>query len=64
MEPRFFETPDELRVRRGLDPDSYTIRFTPRKPLSIWSAVNINRGQELISANLMRRSVATVGRCE
>jgi uncharacterized protein YdeI (YjbR/CyaY-like superfamily) len=30
-------------IRRSLDLDSYTIRFTPRKPGSTWSAVNIKR---------------------
>jgi uncharacterized protein YdeI (YjbR/CyaY-like superfamily) len=30
-------------VRRRIDEASYTIRFTPRKPTSIWSAVNIAR---------------------
>lgn len=34
-------------VRRGLDAESYTIRFTPRKSSSIWSAVNIKRAKEL-----------------
>ena len=34
-------------VRRGLDDQSYSIRFTPRKPTSIWSAVNIKRVKEL-----------------
>jgi uncharacterized protein YdeI (YjbR/CyaY-like superfamily) len=36
-------------VRRRLDDDSYTIRFTPRKPSSIWSTVNINKMRELIA---------------
>ncbi len=40
-------------VRRSIDPISYTIRFTPRKPRSIWSAVNINRAKELLSLELM-----------
>ena len=35
-------------IRKSLDEASYTIRFTPRKPRSIWSAVNIKRAQELI----------------
>jgi uncharacterized protein YdeI (YjbR/CyaY-like superfamily) len=35
-------------VRKGLDEDSYTIRFTPRKPRSIWSVVNTKRMKELI----------------
>jgi uncharacterized protein YdeI (YjbR/CyaY-like superfamily) len=34
-------------VRRRHDDESYTIRFTPRKPTSIWSAVNIKRVKEL-----------------
>src|SRR3954447_24427988 len=40
-------------VRRRIDDLSYTIRFTPRKPRSIWSAVNIKRVHELASAGLM-----------
>jgi len=28
-------------VRRRIDDDTYSIRFTPRKPSSIWSVVNI-----------------------
>src|SRR5664279_798818 len=34
-------------VRKSLDEISYTIRFSPRKPTSIWSAVNIKRAREL-----------------
>src|SRR5688572_20591824 len=30
-------------VRKSLGPDSYTIRFTPRRPGSVWSKVNIAR---------------------
>lgn len=41
-------------VRKSLDEDSYTIRFTPRKATSIWSAVNIKRAGELITAGLMQ----------
>jgi len=41
-------------IRRSLDEESYTIRFTPRKPRSTWSAVNINRARELIDEGLMR----------
>jgi uncharacterized protein YdeI (YjbR/CyaY-like superfamily) len=41
-------------VRRGLDEDSYTIRFTPRKARSTWSAVNIKRAKELVDEGLMR----------
>jgi uncharacterized protein YdeI (YjbR/CyaY-like superfamily) len=34
-------------VRRSIDRDSYSIRFTPRQQRSIWSAVNIKRAREL-----------------
>lgn len=40
-------------VRRSIDAESYSIRFTPRKPTSIWSAVNIKKMEELIKAGLM-----------
>ncbi|MGE5205974.1 MAG: YdeI/OmpD-associated family protein [Chlamydiota bacterium] len=41
-------------VRRSLGDSSYTIRFTPRKPTSTWSAVNIKRVEELTQAGLMQ----------
>jgi uncharacterized protein YdeI (YjbR/CyaY-like superfamily) len=41
-------------IRRSLDGESYTIRFTPRKPNSIWSAVNIRRANELIERGHMQ----------
>ena len=34
-------------VRRRIDDESYSIRFTPRRRGSIWSAVNIKRANEL-----------------
>ena len=40
-------------VRRGIDADSYSIRFTPRKTRSTWSAVNIKRVGELIAEGRM-----------
>jgi uncharacterized protein YdeI (YjbR/CyaY-like superfamily) len=40
-------------VRKSFGPDSYTIRFTPRKPGSNWSAVNIKRARELVSNGRM-----------
>jgi uncharacterized protein YdeI (YjbR/CyaY-like superfamily) len=43
-------------VRRGLDDDSYTIRFTPRKPGSHWSKVNVAKAQELIEKGEMREA--------
>lgn len=35
-------------LRRSLGEESYTIRFTPRKTTSTWSAVNIRRMAELM----------------
>jgi uncharacterized protein YdeI (YjbR/CyaY-like superfamily) len=40
-------------IRRSLDPDSYTIRFTPRKPHSTWSNVNIKKANKLKQLGLM-----------
>lgn len=40
-------------IRKGIDEESYTNRFTPRKAGSIWSAVNIKRVGELTSLGLM-----------
>ncbi|HST30847.1 MAG TPA: YdeI/OmpD-associated family protein [Chthoniobacterales bacterium] len=34
-------------IRKRVDEVSYTIRFTPRRHGSIWSAINIKRAQEL-----------------
>ena len=41
-------------VRKSIDESSYTIRFTPRKAGSIWSAVNIKRVGELSQLGLMQ----------
>ena len=41
-------------VRRSLGEESYTIRFTPRKPNSIWSAVNINKMENLLDKGLVK----------
>jgi uncharacterized protein YdeI (YjbR/CyaY-like superfamily) len=40
-------------VRKSLNETSYTIRFTPRKPTSTWSAININLVQKLTKQGLM-----------
>lgn len=40
-------------VRKRIDANCYTIRFTPRKRGSIWSQVNIKRVQELIASGQM-----------
>jgi uncharacterized protein YdeI (YjbR/CyaY-like superfamily) len=41
-------------VRRSLGEESYSIRFTPRKPDSIWSAVNIAKIEVLLSQGLVK----------
>jgi uncharacterized protein YdeI (YjbR/CyaY-like superfamily) len=41
-------------VRKSVDDERYTIRFTPRKPTSIWSAVNIKKMEELIRKGLVQ----------
>ena len=41
-------------VRRSLGDDAYTIRFTPRKPTSIWSAVNVRNVERLVAAGRMQ----------
>jgi uncharacterized protein YdeI (YjbR/CyaY-like superfamily) len=40
-------------VRKGIDDVSYTIRFTPRKARSNWSAVNVKRVGQLTNLGLM-----------
>ena len=40
-------------VRRSAGEDAYTIRFTPRRARSIWSAVNIKRATELLTEGRM-----------
>jgi uncharacterized protein YdeI (YjbR/CyaY-like superfamily) len=41
-------------VRKRLDEDSYVIRFTPRRPRSKWSAVNVARVAELTALGRMK----------
>ena len=41
-------------VRRSLDDERYTIRFTPRKASSIWSAINIKKVKALEQEGRMR----------
>jgi len=43
-------------VRKSLNESSYTIRFTPRKPNSIWSLVNKRKVEELIKRGRMHNS--------
>jgi uncharacterized protein YdeI (YjbR/CyaY-like superfamily) len=40
-------------IRRTIDDESYTIRFTPRRARSIWSAVNVKRVAELTKLGRM-----------
>ena len=40
-------------IRKSVDPESFTIRFTPRRPGSMWSTVNIGRVQALKQNGLM-----------
>lgn len=41
-------------IRRSIDEESYCIRFTPRRPNSNWSAVNIKKVEELTKNGLMQ----------
>ena len=43
-------------VRKSIDEDSYQIRFTPRKPSSVWSAVNIRNVERLVAEKRMQPS--------
>jgi uncharacterized protein YdeI (YjbR/CyaY-like superfamily) len=40
-------------IRKRLDADTYTIRFTRRRPGSIWSAINVAKVEELEAQRLM-----------
>ncbi len=41
-------------IRRSIDEQRYSIRFTPRKSTSIWSAINIKKIEELTKKGLMK----------
>ena len=41
-------------LRKNIDEDSYMIRFSPRKPGSIWSAVNMGNAERLIKEGRMQ----------
>ena len=43
-------------VRKSVDATRYTMRFTPRRPKSKWSLVNIRRVENLIKQQKMTRS--------
>jgi len=40
-------------VRRSIDEDSFSVRFTPRKEKSYWSAVNIRKASALLAEGRM-----------
>ena len=41
-------------LRKTIDAESYKIRFTPRRPTSNWSAINIRRMKELMREGRVR----------
>jgi uncharacterized protein YdeI (YjbR/CyaY-like superfamily) len=41
-------------LRKSIDEDSYKIRFTPRQPGSVWSAINIRNVERLIKEKRMQ----------
>jgi uncharacterized protein YdeI (YjbR/CyaY-like superfamily) len=43
-------------VRKRIDENCYQIRFTPRKPQSIWSAINVERVRILTADGRMREA--------
>jgi uncharacterized protein YdeI (YjbR/CyaY-like superfamily) len=43
-------------VRKRIDEESYMIRFTPRRPTSTWSAINIERVRVLQSQGRIKES--------
>ncbi|TFG48775.1 MAG: bacteriocin-protection protein [Gemmatimonadales bacterium] len=47
-------------VRRSLDADSFSVRFSPRKPRSTWSLVNVRHAGRLIQAKRMTKAGLTV----
>jgi uncharacterized protein YdeI (YjbR/CyaY-like superfamily) len=41
-------------VRRRVDAESFSVRFSPRKPKSVWSAINIRKATALEAAGRMQ----------
>lgn len=41
---------------KRIDDDSFGVRFTPRKPKSVWSSGNIERAEALIEMGMMQAS--------
>ena len=42
-------------IRKSIDDESYQNRFTPRKPNSNWSAINIDKYNKLLSLGLVHK---------
>ena len=52
-------------LRKSLDEAAYKIRFTPRKPKSIWSRVNLRHAKRLKAAGRMTPvGLEALGKCE
>jgi uncharacterized protein YdeI (YjbR/CyaY-like superfamily) len=49
-------------VRRSLDATGFSVRFTPRRPKSAWSAVNVARARQLVAAGRMHSAGAAAFR--
>jgi uncharacterized protein YdeI (YjbR/CyaY-like superfamily) len=49
-------------VLRRMDDERYCIRFTPRRPGSVWSAVNIRKAKALVKAGRMAAAGLTAFR--
>jgi uncharacterized protein YdeI (YjbR/CyaY-like superfamily) len=43
-------------IRRRLDADSFSVRFSPRKPRSTWSLVNVRHAERLVRAGRMTKA--------
>lgn len=43
-------------VRRRIDDESFSIRFSPRKPRSIWSRINVAHVKRLMAAGRMQKA--------
>jgi len=43
-------------VRRRIDDESFSIRFSPRKPRSIWSRINVAHVKRLIAEGRMQKA--------
>jgi uncharacterized protein YdeI (YjbR/CyaY-like superfamily) len=41
-------------LKKSVDESSYALRFTPRKPKSIWSVINTKRAEQLIKLGKMK----------